>query len=190
MTLKAKADETTAHIERLVTKQKVTNKKKYAVYRQRPGSGGGRGPSKGYQGGMQYSNRPRPQGNLMPPAPMVPAYLRHQIQDMFKSFPNGLDVLDMDPAFCRLYGTKINFKHYGFMNMYDLLMSIPDSITIQKSSSTEWKVMPVRRYRTPQQTRPNSAQTKQTSPIGVTPHPDQEDRNKKRPSRGRGMFRK
>lgn len=147
MTLKAKADETTKHIEKLVSKQKVTNKKKYAVHRTRGRGGGGPGGRQFYGQRFQaplpqqrYS-RPMPP-HMTPRPPMVPAYIRRQLVELFKSFPDGLYLSQLDSAFSRLFGTGINYRTFGFPDQYELLRSIPEDVRLEKTNY-DWKLIPV-----------------------------------------------
>lgn len=178
MTVRAKADKTTAHIQKLVTKQRVPNKKKYAVHRP---NRNGPGPRMYQGGGMQHSQRPR---NLMAPHPMVPAYLRHQILEVFKSFPKGLDLIEFEDAFSRLFGLRINYTNYGFPSLFELLKSIPSAVTVQRCENDEWKVRPVNVIKPQNQLQ--SVESKQI-PSGVKNATDTGDLRHKRPSRGRGM---
>lgn len=187
MTLRAKADETTKHIQSLVSKQKVNNKNKYAVYRQK------RNGQRTSQYSGQQHQRNRPQTNPAPAPPMVPAYLRNQIQDLFKSFPNGLGIMQFDGAFGRIYGTRINFSNYGFPNLFELLKSMPDIVRVQLVNRSEWIVVPVTTktsHVSPAVKSGTNVPTQEKRPPGVQQYSDFSDGNQKRPSRGRGICSK
>lgn len=184
MTLRAKADETTKHIQSLVSKQKVNNKNKYAVYRQK------RNGQRSFQYSGQQHQRNQSQTNPAPAPPMVPAYLRNQIQDFFKSFPNGLGIMQFDGAFGRIYGTRINFRNYGFPNLFELLKSMPDIVRVQLVNRSEWIVVPVitkASHVSPTFRSGTNVPAQEKSPPGVQQYLDASDRNQKRPSRGRGI---
>ncbi|XP_060568435.1 tudor domain-containing protein 5-like [Ruditapes philippinarum] len=203
MTLTANADDTTKHIQRLVSRQKVSNKQKYAVYRNR----GGGGPPRMYQGNNRYPRRSA--SNLAPPQPMVPAYVRRQIKDLFRSFPNGIPVTHLDSAFSRMYGTGINYRHYGFQNQYEFLQSLKDIIKVEEVERGEWRVFPVDNIgnREPRELPPrlqakvnnqHNMQTSQENYQATQPvqhsavqgqHQPQESNRRRRPSKGRGRRR-
>lgn len=149
MTLTAKADETTKHIEALVSKQKVNNKKKYAVYRNRGGGGGQRGPPRSYSGYQSQSMPPRYNqrtgrpGMPQPPSRHVPAYVRNQIRELFKSFPDGLPLKQLDSAFFNLYGTRIEYVKFGFYNGTEFLQSLKDIVRFEEYSNGEMRILPV-----------------------------------------------
>ncbi|XP_052789839.1 uncharacterized protein LOC128224159 isoform X2 [Mya arenaria] len=139
MTLKAKADETTQHIVRLVSKQNVRNRNKFAVNRQR-----NRGSShyviNSRFAGPAPSQRPMPR-HMVPPPPMVPANLRIKLKEMFKSFPTGIGLTQFDTAFCKLYGTGINYRQYGFPDHYEFLKSVSDIVKLEQITN-ELRVVP------------------------------------------------
>ncbi|KAL4218912.1 hypothetical protein ACF0H5_021500 [Mactra antiquata] len=162
MTLSAKADETTKHIQKLVSKQKVPNKKKYAVYRQR----GGYGPPHRYQMPDRSRYPPRRQyQQLAPPQPVVPAFVRRQMGDLFRSFPDGVEVIYLEKAFMRVYGTGLNYQHYGFMNQYEFLQSMGDIIKVEEVRKGEWYVLPVEYRKKPEPLMSVNSAPLKTSPV-------------------------
>jgi hypothetical protein len=42
-----------------------------------------------------------------------------------------------------MYGTGINYRHYGFQNQYEFLQSLKDIIKVEEVERGEWRVFPV-----------------------------------------------
>lgn len=185
MILKAKADETTKHIEKLVSKQKVGNKKKYAVYRSR-----GVVPPRFYQGSTGNRYPPR---QVATSQPVVPAYVKKQVKEIFRSFPDGIPVHQLDSAFSRVYGTGINYCNYGFQNQNEFLQSMKDIVKVEELYKGEWLVLPVdfsakppTRYR---QNAPEEDNILNEQQIPANRQKNISTQNQKRPSKGRGRRR-
>ncbi|KAL3872243.1 hypothetical protein ACJMK2_040179 [Sinanodonta woodiana] len=138
MTLQAIADETNMHIQKLVSKQKISNTKKYAVLRK----GRGRGPatSQWYGGSSHYRSPPSPQ-------PFIPAYIRNNIKQLFHSFPQGVQLTDYDKAFSRRFGMQINYQKYGFHSMKEFLGSMLDLVSLQEEKGGDWLVLPAESFK-------------------------------------------
>ncbi|KAK3088007.1 hypothetical protein FSP39_013328 [Pinctada imbricata] len=113
MCLEAVADSSTAHIQSLVSKQKIPNTKKYATLRR-----GGPPPQR------HRSGPPRP-------LPSVPANIRKQLAILFKSYPDGLPFTHFGPAFSRRFNCQLQFSRLGFTSMRELLQSVPDLVRLQ-----------------------------------------------------------
>ena len=113
MCLSAVADESTAHIQKLVGKQKINNKNKYATLRK-----GGPPPQR------HRSGPPRP-------TPTVPAFIRKNLWLLFKSYPDGLPLTHFEPAFARRFNCQLQFSRLGFSSIRDLLLSVPDIVKVQ-----------------------------------------------------------
>ena len=174
MTLTANADETTKHIEKLVSKQRVSNKKKYAVYRSRRVYC----PPRMFQGTNRYPPQNLPK-NQTPPQPVVPAYVRKQMKELFRSFPNGIPVMHLDSAFSRIYGTGINYRHYGFQNQYEFLQSLKDVVKVEEYDRGEWRVFPVDYT--------GVRETQSAQYIDKHEQHSSQTNNQDRPSKGRGL---
>lgn len=127
MTLSAKADEATRHIQSLVSRQKIDNKKKYAVLRNRPSSRYQRST------GAQY----RAHGPS-PPAPLVSAYVLGQIKQLLRCHTDGLPLTHFNNVFSKKYGTSLNFKRFGFGSLHELLSSLKDTVRLQELQGGEW----------------------------------------------------
>ncbi|KAH3791865.1 hypothetical protein DPMN_145356, partial [Dreissena polymorpha] len=202
MTLKAKPDETTAHIQSLVSRQKIPNKRKFAIHRQH-GVGGG---SRRYQPPPRYHSSPSHSryNQPSPPPPMVPAYIRSQLRALLNSFPNGLAVSQLDTAFNRMFGTGINYRHYGFPDQHELLRSMPNIVQLQQSNF-DWRVYPIPEAKSPStQTQQQQSPESQKGPPSFLTSPElpntmtgvltqqsptETGDNQQRPSKGRGKRR-
>ncbi|KAJ8301026.1 hypothetical protein KUTeg_022545 [Tegillarca granosa] len=126
MCIKAVADETTKHIERLVSKQKVTNKNKWATLR---------------KGGPQPPRRNKNKPTRPPPG--IPAFIRKRIIELFKSYPeHGLPLTHFEPAFSQRFGMQLSFSRLGFDSLQSLLSSVPDVVRV-KNFGGEYRVVPV-----------------------------------------------
>lgn len=145
MVLQAVSDESTRHIESLVSKQKIPNPKKYAALRrggryQGPSSHFG-GPRQSPQYGGPRPSRRAPNPILEMPRAVVPNFVRQQFKQLFKSYPNGLPLTHFESAFSRRFGVHLNFDKYGFQSLKSMLSSIPDIIHLQAYSGGEVRVM-------------------------------------------------
>ncbi|KAL5012203.1 hypothetical protein ScPMuIL_010754 [Solemya velum] len=137
MVLQAVSDETTRHIESLVSKQKIPNPKKYAALRR-----GGR-PTGSYGGQRQAppSYRSRASPVYEAPRAVVPNFVRQQFKQLFKSYPNGLPLTHFETAFSRRFGVHLNFEKYGFHSLKSMLSSIMDIVQLQVYMGGEIRVM-------------------------------------------------
>ncbi|XP_071097554.1 tudor domain-containing protein 5-like [Haliotis cracherodii] len=117
--LKAPTDPTTQHIERLVSRQKIPNKKKWAVLR-----------------------KPPPRRNTYRPAPIVPSHLRNQIQNLFKSYGDGLPITHFETCFSKRFGYQLDYKKLRFDTLSDLLESIPLVVKLLPFQNGELRVVP------------------------------------------------
>ncbi|KAK3609122.1 hypothetical protein CHS0354_036033 [Potamilus streckersoni] len=175
MTLQAIADETNRHIQKLVSKQKISNTKKYAVLRK----GRGRGSSAPQRFGGASHYRPPPS-----PKPFIPAYIRNNIKQLFLSFPQGVLLTDFDKAFSRRFGMQINYQKYGFHSMKEFLGSLLDLVCLQEENG-DWLVVPADSFKKLKEP------TKLASPLrNPEPEVPQKTVNEvARPSKGRGRRR-
>ncbi|XP_013402320.1 tudor domain-containing protein 5 isoform X2 [Lingula anatina] len=108
LVLRGVADESTKHIERLVSRQ-VAKKSK------RP------------------SRRPPPRRPPRPPQqPTVPPFLRVRIRELLTSYPSGLLGSSFGHAFLKRFGQNLPYNRRGFKSISDLLRSIPDIVDIEE----------------------------------------------------------
>ena len=181
MTLRAIADETTKHIENLVSKQKKPSKKKRIMYQ-------GREPNLP----NMNSRPPRfSKGGLLPPPKIVPAYVRKQIITLFKGYRCGIALENLDDAFIRQFGNRINFSHYGFKSWEEFLNSLKDVISIKEMPNGDWRLLPVEGLYDS-----NLDKSRKHKAISADEHqpdvgiqntsPNQETARTRRPSKGRG----
>ncbi|ESO83883.1 hypothetical protein LOTGIDRAFT_236389 [Lottia gigantea] len=154
--LKATANETTRHIEKLVSRQRVTNKSKWAALRKQ---------SHG------YASRPR-----YVTTPQVPVSIRHQIKQMFRQ-NRSLPLTHFDNLFFKTFGHHLDHERFGYSSVEYLLKSIPDTVTLINQHG-EWRVLSAyaryqssRRYQN-DKPKPSSTPTKtnnsETTGIGIT----------------------
>lgn len=120
MCLEAIPDDTTRHIAKLVSKQKIPNKNKYATMRKGP--------------------PPRMQRKQVPPS--LPHYIRKNISELFKSYGNGLPLTHFDTAYSKRFGSMFSFSRLGFVSMKELIYSIPDLVILKEYQDGEWRVLP------------------------------------------------
>jgi hypothetical protein len=120
MCLEAIPDDTTRHIAKLVSKQKIPNKKKYATMRKGP--------------------PPRMQRKQVPPS--LPHYIRKNISELFKSYGNGLPLTHFDTAYSKRFGSMFSFSRLGFVSMKELIYSVPDLVILKEYQGGEWRVLP------------------------------------------------
>ncbi|XP_060065757.1 tudor domain-containing protein 5-like [Ylistrum balloti] len=142
MCLAPVAQEASVHIQKLVSKQKVNNKNKWATLRQ---GGPSTRPRRPPQPRSYNSNRSRWQKRHTPPRnppPNISAYIRKQITELLKSYPNGLPLTHFDTAFSRRFGVPISPSGLGFDCMKDLLHSLPDIAKLKEYQGGEWRVAP------------------------------------------------
>jgi len=107
MCLQAVAQEATLHIQRLVSKQKVSNKKKWATLRR----GGPIATSSRYSNNS--NSRSRGPTQYHKPQPSVPAYIRKQLTQLLRAYQSGLPLTHFDTAFSRRFGVQLDF-HRSF----------------------------------------------------------------------------
>nr|XP_022323626.1 tudor domain-containing protein 5-like [Crassostrea virginica] len=119
------ADSNTAHIQKLVSKQKVANKNKWATLRK-----GGPPPQR------HRSQPPRP-------LPTVPAFLRNHLRELFKSYPDGLPFTHFDAAFSKRFNIQIDPIRLGFTSLRELLKSVPFILEVKELQNGEVRVYPV-----------------------------------------------
>ena len=131
------AQASSVHIQNLVSKQKVTNKKKWATLR--PG-----GPTNYNRNRLGPMPPPRyassPQYNYKP---TVPAFVRRQIDQLLKSYTNGLPLTHFDTAFSKRFGSQICYKKLGFQSMRSLLETIPYTARIKDFQGGEVRVISI-----------------------------------------------
>ncbi|XP_050394342.2 tudor domain-containing protein 5 [Patella vulgata] len=143
--LRATADETTRHIEKLVSRQKVTNKNKWAVLRQK-------------------SNRPSYRSRYAP-APSVPVSIRQQIRQMFRH-TKSLPLTHFDGFFYKRFGFHLDHEGLGFSTVKILLESIPDTVSLVNQYG-EWRVLSAHRKVTPAKSN-NPSPAKSSQPLSTT----------------------
>ena len=119
------ADSNTAHIQKLVSKQKVANKNKWATLRR-----GGPPPQR---------HRSQPPC----PLPTVPAFLRNHLKELFKSYPDGLPFTHFDAAFSKRFNIQIDPIRIGFTSLRELLKSVPFILEVKELQNGEVRVYPV-----------------------------------------------
>ncbi|XP_063423565.1 tudor domain-containing protein 5-like [Mytilus trossulus] len=121
MCLEVIPDDTTRHIAKLVSKQKIPNKNKYATMR--------RGPP------------PRRQQYKVTPS--LPRYIKDNISELFRSYSNGLPLTHLDTAYSKRFGSMFSFNRLGFVSIKELLYSIPECVLLKEFQGGEWRVLPV-----------------------------------------------
>lgn len=159
--LRAISDASTQNIEKLVSRQKLDTKKRRGVL---SGRGGGHMASKGrgkrlpglfasHWGNVDMKEGPTSQAyparrspvsqarhqNL----PVVPAYVRSQINELVKKHPSGIPLTHVDNIFYKHYGLHLDYQGMGFSSEYDLFASLADIVTLRKFSFGEVRVMSV-----------------------------------------------
>lgn len=146
MCLEPVAQEASVHIQKLVSKQKVNNKNKWATLRQGgPSVRTRRPPPPRFH--RTHNNNRFPQQNRPPlikqlPPPSISAYIRKQISELLKSYPNGLPLTHFDTAFSRRFGVPLSPTGLGFNSMKELLASLPDIAKLKEFLGGEWRVAP------------------------------------------------
>lgn len=145
MCLQPVAQEASVHIQKLVSKQKVNNKNKWATLRRggpTPRSRSGPTAPRHYR--SYVNNNRRPPSQAPPPSfqPMVSAYIRKQIAELLKSYPNGLPVTHFDTAFSRRFGVQLSPTGLGFNSVKDLLSVLPDIAKLKEFQGGELRVSP------------------------------------------------
>ena len=179
MTLSAKPDEATKHIQSLVSRQKRDPKKKYAVLQKG-------GPRYQRQGASSY----RTQGPPQPP-PLVSGYVQGQIKQLLRCHTDGLPLTHFNSVFSRKYGNGLNFRRFGFDSLYSLLYSLKDSVRIQELQGGERWVTAVdipRFSAAPQPTTRSHVidEARVQAPPQTRSRLSDESTGQKRPSKGRG----
>lgn len=119
------ADSNTAHIQKLVSKQKVANKNKWATLRK-----GGPPPQRHK---TQHSR----------PLPTVPPFIRHHLGQLFKSYPDGLPFTHFDAAFSKRFNIQIDPIRLGFSSLKELLQTVPHILEVKELQNGEVRVCPV-----------------------------------------------
>lgn len=119
------ADSNTAHIQKLVSKQKVANKNKWATLRK-----GGPPPQR------HRTQQPRP-------LPTVPPFIRNYLTQLFKSYPDGLPFTHFDAAFSKRFNIQIDPIRLGFTSLRELLKSVPYILEVKELQNGEVRVCPV-----------------------------------------------
>lgn len=183
MTLSAKADEATKHIQSLVSRQKLDPKKKYAVLRNKQSSR--------YQGSAGSRNRGH---GPAPPPPLVSAYVLGQIKQLLRCHTDGLPLTHFNNVFSKKYGQSLNFRRFGFGSLHELLYSLKDVVRLQELQGGEWWVRsadslgkaafshPVVKSPVTEDTRGHGQGQEYKSRFS------DEASNQKRPSKGRGII--
>ncbi|NXG65918.1 TDRD5 protein, partial [Hemiprocne comata] len=113
--LRAIADESTKTIAQLVAKQKCAKARKGAAVK-----AGVAYPSKNPQA---FPRRVR--------APVLPAAVKAQLQDLLNSSP--LLLIDFEKAFFRRFGQAFHYKQYGFFSLFEVLKSVSDIIVVEQT---------------------------------------------------------
>ncbi|XP_009992975.1 PREDICTED: tudor domain-containing protein 5 [Chaetura pelagica] len=109
--LRAIADENTKMIAQLVAKQRCAKSRKGAA-----GKAGAAHPPKNPQ-------RVR--------APILPATVKAQLQDLLSSSP--LLLIDLEEAFFRRFGRAFQYKQYGFFSLFEVLKSVSDIVVVEQT---------------------------------------------------------
>ncbi|XP_061169727.1 tudor domain-containing protein 5-like [Saccostrea echinata] len=118
------ADSNTAHIQKLVSRQKVSNKNKWATLRK-----GGPPPQR------HRSQQPRP-------LPTVPPFIRNYLSQLFKAYPDGLPFTHFDAAFSKRFNIQIDPIRLGFSSLKELLKTVPDILEVKELQNGEVRVSP------------------------------------------------
>ncbi|NXW83000.1 TDRD5 protein, partial [Alopecoenas beccarii] len=113
--LKAIADEATKGIAKLVARQKSAKARKNAVVKVDAAS-----PLKNPQS-FPWKGR----------TSALPATVKAELQDLLSSSP--LLLLEFDQAFSRRFGRAFQYTKYGFSSMSEVLRSVSDIITVEKT---------------------------------------------------------
>ncbi|XP_021340324.1 tudor domain-containing protein 5-like, partial [Mizuhopecten yessoensis] len=181
MCLEPVAQEASVHIQKLVSKQKVNNKNKWATLRNGGPSTRSRGPPQPRSFRSYNSNRHQlshaPPRNTRPNRPNpVSAYIRKQISELLKSYPNGLPLTHFDTAFSRRFGVPLSPSGLGFDSMKDLLDSLPDIAKLKEFQGGEWRVAPAyieSREQVPRYKPPHLSDRKSDTNKGFNRQPEQ-----------------
>ncbi len=168
LVVRAVADDSTRHIQSLVSRQKVDVqkclKKRRASTRARPvqvvvsvakslnipvGSSssshqrawrpGGSSYRTSPSPGIAYNTRPKPRG---PPAvqPSVPAYVQCQLKTFLIAHPNGVQSSHFDSLFSEKFGHTICCTKLGFQSLLHMCQVLSDFIGIQKLADGEFRI--------------------------------------------------
>ncbi|NWW11343.1 TDRD5 protein, partial [Oreocharis arfaki] len=122
--LKAIADDSTKGIAKLVANQKVKTRSKAS--KKTTTKANATFPTK---------NSKNPQGfqALSAGAPVLPAAVKAELQDLLSSSPLLLG--DLDKAFLRRFGRAFQYRQYGFSSMFEVLRSMSDSIVVEQTKA-------------------------------------------------------
>ncbi|NWV47455.1 TDRD5 protein, partial [Daphoenositta chrysoptera] len=121
---KAIADDSTKGIAKLVANQKVKTRGK---------------PSKktAVKANATFltknSKNPQSFQTLNAGAPVLPATVKAELQDLLSSSPLLLG--DLDKAFLRRFGRAFQYRQYGFLSMSEVLRSMSDSIVVEQTKA-------------------------------------------------------
>ncbi|NXO10117.1 TDRD5 protein, partial [Oriolus oriolus] len=122
--LKAIADDSTKGIAKLVANQKVKTRSKASKKTATK-------PNAVFP--TKNSKNPPSFQTLNAGAPVLPAVVKAELQDLLSSSPLLLG--DFDKAFLRRFGRAFQYRQYGFLSMFEVLRSMSDSIVVEQTKA-------------------------------------------------------
>ncbi|NXH82327.1 TDRD5 protein, partial [Edolisoma coerulescens] len=122
--LRAIADDSTKGIAKLVASQKVKTRSKAS--KKTATKANATFPTKN-------SKNPQSFQALSARAPVLPATVRAELQDLLSSSPLLLG--DLDKAFLRRFGRAFQYRQYGFLSMSEVLRSMSESIVVEQTKA-------------------------------------------------------
>ncbi|NXB23878.1 TDRD5 protein, partial [Rhagologus leucostigma] len=122
--LKAIADDSTKGIAKLVANQKVKTRSKAS--KKTATKANATFPTRNYKNPQSFQT-------LSAGAPVVPAVVKAELQDLLSSSPLLLG--DFSKAFLRRFGRAFQYRQYGFLSMSEVLRSMSDSIVVEQTKA-------------------------------------------------------
>ncbi|NWV93147.1 TDRD5 protein, partial [Machaerirhynchus nigripectus] len=122
--LKAIADDSTKGIAKLVANQKVKTRNKAS--KKTATKANATFPTKNYKNPQSFQT-------LGAGAPILPATVKAELQDLLSSSPLLLG--DLDKAFLRRFGRAFQYRQFGFLSMSEVLRSMSDSIVVEQTKA-------------------------------------------------------
>ena len=127
LVLRGIPDKNTLHIQKLVSKQRVTKKPPRREPIRRP---------------PRIITAPRPE-------PVVPPFLRMQIKQLLDDQPTPIMSSSFATLFRKRFGHTIDCFQYDFPSLATLLNSIPDVLTLEPQRGGGFQIFPAKRSNRP-----------------------------------------
>ncbi|NXM40302.1 TDRD5 protein, partial [Gymnorhina tibicen] len=153
--LKAIADDSTKGIAKLVANQKVKTRSKAS--KKTATKANAAFPTRN-------SKNPQSFQVLSAGAPVLPAVVKAELQDLLSSSP--LLLRDLDKAFLRRFGRAFQYRQYGFLSVSEVLRSMSDSVVVEQTKAGSLLVL--RKHlanNTEQEEVPQAASAAEMSPL-------------------------